>query len=219
MTGFLRTFRQSLPFLEKSVLGQHDVDFFLTTWNKDEEGNYIADDFYKPFLSYNLEKIVVKDIDVYNATKHVIKKINRSNDIFDIDARAKEHGEYWANRLKDQWFLVKTAFEEIEEPKNYDLIFRTRFDLFLENIQFYKDNCLIIPRDIGGWSYTDHMAYGNVEVMNKYCHLHDHIYNLYELHNIDITHAVNMPKFYIENYQTTVETRIDNSIKYFIKKV
>jgi hypothetical protein len=218
LTGFTRTYKHSFPLLQKNILDRYDVDLYLATWNKRDDGTYIDINYEKLYSGYNLKESVVKNIDFYNAEKFVIKKLTRENDVFDYNQRAKIHGEYWANRLKDQWFLVKTAFQSINNINSYDLILRLRFDLFLESILLFNAKGVVIPADIGGWSFTDHMAYGDVESMSKYCLLHDSIYSLYVDNNIDITHAVDMPKFYLESYGNPVKITTDKNIRYSIRK-
>lgn len=218
LTGFLRTYEKSYKFLENNLFNKYNIDIYLSTWNRQENGSFIAKDFYNLYSKHNLKKVIIEDIDSYNKNKFIIKKITRLNDVFDINERAKEHGFYWANRLKDQWYLVKKAFLSIEKTENYDIIMRFRFDIFLEYINLYLYNGITIPKDIGGWSFSDHMAYGDAESMKKYSFLHDHIYDLYLKNNIDITHAVDMPQYYLTNYNKPININIDHSIKYYIRK-
>jgi hypothetical protein len=49
--------------------------------------------------------------------------------------------------------------------------------------------------------------------MKKYFNLFDHIETLYNNFNLDITHAENMLKFYMQNYDGGIDTFVD-SIKY-----
>lgn len=218
ITGFLRTYEQAFSLLQRNVLDKYNIDLYLATWDKQENGSFVTSNFYNRYKNYNLKNVIIENVENYNKQKFVIKKITRNRDVFDIDERAKQHGEYWANRLKDQWYLVKKGYESIDNKKDYDLILRLRFDLFLESILLNKQDAVIIPKDIGGWRFTDHMAYGDTNSMNKYCLLHDSIYDLYLLHNIDITHAVEMPKYYLENFKEPVLTIVDTSIKYSIRK-
>jgi hypothetical protein len=62
------------------------------------------------------------------------------------------------------------------------------------------------------------MAYGNYDAMYKYCHFYDHIFKLYEKYNIDVSHAVNMLKFYMGEYEPKVETTVDVNLVYKINK-
>lgn len=218
LTGFLRTYKQAFASIRNNILDKYDTDLYVATWNKEEQEAYIPSNFTDLYKDCNLKNVLVEDIDAYNKEKYFIKKINRINDIFDVDPRAKQHGEYWANRLKDQWFLVKRGFLSIDSNINYDIILRLRFDLFIESICLKKQQGITVPNDIGGWNFTDHMAYGDSQSMKKYSLLHDNIYELYLNNNIDITHAVEMPRYYLQDYKTPVKIYKDNSIKYYIGK-
>lgn len=218
LTGFLRTYKYSFELLKKNLLDKYNIDLYLATWDKQENNTFIENNFENIYKNYNLKNLIIEDYKNYEKEKFIIKKINRHNDVFVINQRAKEHGEYWANRLKDQWFLVKRSFDSIKNLEDYDLIMRLRFDLFITNIVLNKFDGIVIPKDIGGWNFTDHMAYGDNKSMKKYCYLHDNIFLLYLLYNIDITHAVEMPKFYLENFENPVKILVDDEIKYFINK-
>jgi hypothetical protein len=218
LTGFLRTYSQAFPLLRESILDQYDVDLYLATWDKQENNLPTCRNFDNIYKEYQVKNIIVENLYKYNENKQIIQKIIRSGDVFDVNQRAKHHGEYWANRLKDQWYLVQKCFSSVQETGNYDIILRLRYDIFLHNIVLNKRRGITIPQDIGGWTFTDHMAYGDPDSMKKYCFLHDNIYKLYKLYNLDITHATEMPKFYLESYLDPVSTTIDTSIKYSIRK-
>jgi len=50
--------------------------------------------------------------------------------------------------------------------------------------------------------------------MKKYCHLFDHIPDMYYNFNVDVSHATKMVKYYMEEYgDYKVVTYIDESIK------
>ena len=227
LTGHLRKYKECYDSLYQHILSKYDVDTYCSTWNKQEKEvehtrektflNIIVNENY--FDIYKPKKITIINIDEYNQNKIIFKKLKRENDIFDIDERAKYHGEYWVNRLMDQWYLVKKAFESIENPQQYDKIIRFRYDIWLENFVLIDNNHITIPRDESFvWDYSDHMAYGNYDVMNKYCHIHNHIFKLYEKYNIDVSHAVNMLKFYIGEYEPKIETTVDTNLVYKINK-
>lgn len=218
LTGFLRTYTDSFPLLRNTILDRYDADIYLATWDRQENGLPTYRNFDSIYKNYQVKNTIIENLSVYNKNKHVIHKIIRPDDVFETNHRAKEHGEYWANRLKDQWYLVQKCFSSIEEKHNYDIILRLRYDLFLYDIVLNKRGGITAPQDIGGWRFTDHMAYGDPQSMEKYCFLHDNIYKLYELYNLDITHAVEMPKFYLESYGVPVDIKTDSSIRYLIRK-
>jgi hypothetical protein len=215
LTGFLRTYKETYPILESNILNKHICDIYSVTWSKQENNNSLDEKYFELYRK-NLKKYKIINSEEYYKNKKIFEPLDRENDVFKINSRAKEHGTYWANRLIDQWKLVHECFNLMETPDEYDLILRLRYDLKLHNITLNNTNNLIIPKDIGGWEFTDHMAYGNPKTMKIYCDLHNHIENLYIENNVDITHAVDLPKFYI--IKNNINFLIDKNIKYNIFK-
>jgi len=215
LTGFLRTYEQTYPLLESNVLNKYVSDIYSVTWSKQENNNFLNKKYFEIYQK-NLKKYKIIDSEKYHKDKKIFEPLDRENDVFKINMRAKEHGPYWANRLIDQWKLVYECFNLIKNPDEYDLILRLRYDLKLHNITLNHTNNLVIPKDVGGWEFTDHMAYGNPKTMKIYCDLHNHIENLYIENNVDITHAVDLPKFYI--IKNNINFLIDKNIKYNIFK-
>jgi hypothetical protein len=154
------------------------------------------------------------DLEHYNKNKIPFVQNERSDDVMVTDPRAIEHGTFWANRCRDQWYLVNEGFKSI--LGEYDVVLRTRLDIAYKDIELYKSDELIIPADIGGWDFSDHLAFGNYDAMEKYCSFYKHMQDVYDKHNVDPTHAVNFLKFYTSNYGTPTEYKIDKNITYKI---
>jgi hypothetical protein len=221
LTGFVRTYEESYALLKKNILDKFDCDIFISSWNVNcniQSLNPETFDISKVLERYspNLINYEFSDLENYLNKKTKIKLLKREHDIFKINSRAKEHGVYHVENLRDQWYIVKKGLNLINDPKKYDIIFRLRFDIFLYKIDLLNKD-FVIPKDIGGWEYSDHMAYGNWECMSKYCKIYDFIPSLYENYNIDISHAVDMLKFYMENFNK-VNTFVDDAIVYNIIK-
>lgn len=223
LTGFPRTYTRTYENLKKNILDVHDVDTYICSWDKCQlkSGD--------PFVSIDTESIVRKysgKLASYVFIDHErfisnrfpnINLLDRPNDVFKVDPRAMQHGSYWIERLRDQWYIVKYAFSMLHNPSQYDLIMRLRFDVDLLKIDLQQRE-FVIPKDIGGWQYSDHFAYGDYESMKKYCNIFDSFHDMYLTHNVDISHAVNLLKFYMEDYKNPVNTYIDDSINYTIIK-
>lgn len=228
LTGHSRTYKKTIDNLKKHILDNYDVDMYFFTWNKtqpltidNKESVYENIDTKTLIGDYssigNLVKYEIGDIDHYKQNRFEnIKFLDRENDVFKVNQSAIFHGSFWVERLRDQWYGVKKCFFLLENPFQYDCIIRMRFDIDLYNIQL-KNLDFVIPQDIHGWDYSDHFAYGNPESMKKYCHLFDYIPSMYYNLNVDVTHATNMPKFYMARYgDNRVTANIDDSIKYTI---
>lgn len=223
LTGFPRTYKRTYKNLKKNILDVYDVDTYICSWDKSQLKSgetLITTDTVDVITSYpgKISSYIFVDYEKYVEKRFSsIKLLDRDNDVFKVDPRAMQHGSYWVERLRDQWYIVKYAFSMLINPKQYDLIMRLRFDVDLIDIQI-KEKDFVIPKDIGGWDYSDHFAYGNYESMKKYCNIFDSFHDMYLTHNVDISHAVNLLKFYMEDYKKPVNTYIDNSINYTIIK-
>lgn len=223
MTGFPRTYGRTYPNLKKNILDKHNVDTYICSWDKCQlkSGQHaISADTSDVLSTYGgkISSYIFLDYEKYVQNRFEnIKFLDRLDDVFKVDPRAIEHGSFWVERLRDQWHIAKYAFSMIHNPSQYDLIMRLRFDVDLIDIEI-KDQNFVIPKDIGGWSYSDHFAYGNYDSMKKYCNMFDSFHDMYLTHNIDISHAVNMLQFYMEQYKTPVKTYVDSSIQYTIIK-
>ena len=215
LTGFLRSYKSMFHSLEDNLLKKYNCDLYCITWDEQEDKKKINIDDFKIYNKYLKNYRIQSNIE-YLSNKKNFSPLNRNGDVFKVNERAIHHGAYWANRLIDQWKLVYEGYNIIHNPNEYDIILRLRYDLYLKYINILNINSLIIPQDIGGWSFTDHMAYASPAIMKTYCDLHNNIEKLYIENNIDITHAVEMPKFYI--IKNNINYLIDNTIKYGIIK-
>lgn len=223
LTGFPRTYLKTYKNLKKNILDVYDVDTYICSWDKCQlisGGPLVSTDTIDVITSYpgKISSYVFIDYERYVDRRFPpIKFLDRDNDVFKNDPRAMQHGSYWVERLRDQWYIVKYAFSMLINPNQYDLIMRLRFDVDLVDIEL-KQKKFVIPADIGGWDYSDHFAYGDYDSMKKYCHVFDSFHDMYLTHNIDISHAVNLLKFYMQSYKVPVDTFVDNSINYTIVK-
>ena len=218
LTGFSRTF-EKVFFTIEELIHRYNADVYIATWDvsdnrltKEIISSEVTRDVFKDVP--NLMACSIFDLEYYTKNKIPFVQNNRSDDVMITDPRAIEHGTYWADRCRDQWYLVNEGFKSI--ISEYDVILRTRLDIAYKNIELYKSDELIIPADIGGWDFSDHLAFGNHAVMKKYCTFYKHMQNIYDKHNVDPTHAVNFLKFYISNYGTPTGYKIDNNITYKI---
>lgn len=223
LTGFLRSHLQVLVNIKHNLLDRYDCDLYCGTWDINQwyinqpYDNINTNTCFDCYKHYNLKYKIYSYSD-YNINKSCIAFHNRQHDVFSVNTRAKQHGSKWVERLRDQWWLVQQTWNLIDNGKLYDKIIRLRFDLTLENPLHITDHNFVIPQDIGGWSFSDHCAYGNYQAMSKYCNLYTHIPQLYYENNIDISHAVDMLEYYMRYFQTPMSAHIDTTWKYNIVK-
>lgn len=226
LTGFYRSFKETQAAYTHWA-NYYGADVYISTWDRDEwakdKNNYTRtikqQDFADFVSSINLGSLSMYDLENYNQSRVPFYQNPRPHDVMIADARAREHGTFWANRLRDQWYLVAKGWEHIfASARDYDVVFRSRLDIDVRNLPLYNANCIVIPKDIGGWDYTDHMAFGDFKSMEKYCNFYYNMQTFYDAYNIDPTHAVEFPKKYMTVAEPRCNYIIDQRISYDIIK-
>ena len=193
LTGHIRTFEKTKQSL-LNLFKEQELDIYCCTW--DNNGHYSISNKFE----LEIKKELILSEKQFNLQKKTFKFEDRNHDIFKTCKRAAEHGEYWINRLMAQWYCVQKSFDLLENYEEYDLIFRSRYDiLFSEKIIFKKNNFLNVPIN-KHHVYNDHFAYGSPVIMKKYSNLYDAYLEMYRKSNVDISYAEKMLKFYIEDY-------------------
>jgi hypothetical protein len=219
LTGFIRQHSNCKESVLEHIIKKYDTDVYFATWNKTQSylnSSLIPVNYQELIDSYtNTNGFLVLDYDNYMENKIPIKFQKRKNDVFLINQRAKEHGKFWIERLRDQWYVIQQGFLII--PNRYDIIIRLRLDVKLHNFNI-KSNLFTIPKPHPNNPYNDHIAYGTVEQMKKYCSLYDNIEKMYIEDNVDISFAELMLKHYMENRNPIIKTNIDDTISYEILK-
>ena len=106
--------------------------------------------------------------------------------------------------------IENSRFNLIEDYEKYDVITRCRYDLKFSNnkhIEYDLEKLNIAQtKNHSIHGYNDHFAIGAPEIMKNYCTIYDNIEKMYQEHNIDISYAEKMLKFYIEDY-CNIETK------------
>lgn len=229
LTGHCRDFDKSLPKF-KEIFEKYNCDLFFNTWDVNEYSINSLGKFNLSKHPVNKEKLIsslspyLKNYNFQNWEEYEknrfpkIEFIDRVDDVFKVNPRAIYHGSFYVERIRDQWWMVKNAWKLIDNPYQYDLIMRVRFDMFIEKIEFKKAE-FVVPRstigfhDIGTY-WSDYFAYGTPASMEKYFHFFDHIETLYKEYNMDISHAEQMHEFYMRKFGNKVDCFIDMDIVY-----
>lgn len=208
LTGHVRSFAQCKDsILEKFCDGGTDI--YACTW--DDRGDYcISKEFGLPIIKQSI-------LAPLPLPKFVPLAVE--GDIFN-GGRAAEHMKMgWVERLKRQWYCVKKGFELLDDYLKYEVIVRCRFDLMFTGGVFdsgYDYINILTPNPPN--TYNDHCAWGSPDVMQKYCNMFDHIEEMYERYNVDISNAEEMLKFYMEEFVPIVKTRVCD-LKYHVMKI
>lgn len=235
LTGFCRNYEKTYENLYRYILEKYNADIFISSWDVIQhrpvnwDSNNPTSNYQIPTSALDVDSV----IGLYNKNKNLISYNfenwenfckNRFNflDIsnnynFQINQRAKYHGSFWVERLRDQWYVVKKGWDLIKNPKQYDVILKIRFDLLINDIELNPNRFTIPSLDIVervGINYCDYLAYGTPTQMKKYMNLFDSIEKINLINGVDISNAEQMLYFYMEKYQSVINTFIDNNIKY-----
>ena len=241
LTGYCREYEKTYEALNKCILSKYDTDIYISSWDviqyrpenwdstnpksnqtypttpADIAGVCSLYNSNNKLINYNFENWN----EYYSNRFDNIKLLDRDGDIFKTNDRAKYHGSFWIERLRDQWCIVEKGWYLIDNPEKYDVILRIRFDILLEHMELISNTFTIPASDILSKidvQYCDYIAYGAPQIMNKYCHLFDNIETIYKDYNFDISHAESMLKFYMEEFKNSIITNIDNNLKYKLIK-
>jgi hypothetical protein len=232
LTGHSRDYNKTFDSLKKNLLDVYDCDVYFNTWdtNKTSSDRGVNRTFnipeklvdtqslvekYQPYLkNYNFESW-----DSYTNNRFPsISFLDRPDDVFKVNKRAIHHGSFWVERLRDQWWMIQRGWNLIENPQQYNLILKTGFDLQINKIEL-KITKFVVPKSevefykIGTY-WSNDIAYGKPDTMEKYCNMFDHIETMYKEHNIDISHAEAMNEFYMREYSNQSEVLIDMDTNY-----
>lgn len=157
LTGHLRSFQSNFEKLKHFLLDRFSVDIFISTWDK----NYIGPSGTKS-ISYSVEQIN----DLVNIYPNVKKVIINNYDMVNENSRTyiTSFGPFKPNKDPyyrkyvgapltietmvynvGQWYAVEKGFDSIDNPEQYSLFFRNRFDIeFLRPIHFKTGSVVMI---------------------------------------------------------------------------
>jgi len=236
ITGHLRGGIQNFHPAYNNFFSRYDSDIYISTWNQQEGGPEITEQHLFPWKETGrLINYKIHDLKEYERTKKwYVEDYERTYNIEDIcrlskhqvfaqfmnESEQEKRGthcgfgpeaiEYWANRIKDQYYMVRKSFDLLDDYEKYDTIIRFRFDLlFLTpfKFNFFENKLTVATNSSGDLQYPyDCIQYGRPEVMKKYFLLNEHIdnfiTNLNYLNKFSYRNfnAENMMKHYMEEY-------------------
>jgi len=170
LSGGLRNFKYTIPWINKFLIEPLDADVFVHGW-ANAEG-----------IANNEDKL--KDI------KNL--KDFKINDINDIKFNFLKDDDTIKERIKGQFYNIfecNNLSKKYEKNNNfiYDIIIRARPDVFFfsefedeDLIKIKKDNVLALPKEyfkIWSGNTTDTFAMGNRYVMDLYCDTYKYVEN------------------------------------------
>lgn len=213
-TGFLRmAHRGGTEWLFKDCYPNHEVDVYVATWNvlgaslrpEDNISTPVDEEYIRSLYGKNVKGVWIGDLEEYNKTRTPFRYTDRPNDIFNISPRAKEHIKAnWPDRLLDQWYVVKKAYELIPNPDQYDIIMRNRGDIGIHiPIKFDCPNTSAIHIPAyefdNGIKMEDKFAWGSPAVMSVYMNTYNEIQKMYDEDNTDVSFSEHLLYHYLIN--------------------
>jgi hypothetical protein len=230
LTGHCRDFELVFANLEEHLFKKYNADVYFNTWDVNQHSinsvgkfNLVNHPIDKDYLISKLQPYLknYNFVSWENYEKNRFPNISlleREDDVFKVNTRAIYHGTYYIERIRDQWWMVKQAWDLIENPYQYDIIMRVRFDMLFHNIELKKAKFVVPKSDIEFYkietNWSDYFAYGEPDAMYKYFHMFNSIEDMYVDYNIDITHAEQMHEWYMKEYGNKVQSFIDSEIIY-----
>jgi hypothetical protein len=217
LTGHARNYLHCFASIKRFLLDQYNTDVYISTWDMDSPGHGHQRNFvFAPGLDlspltelYPAAKIHVENHNDYVANRYPkidFMSMERKDDIVKTEG-VQIHGsvemtEFWLERFRDQWYMVKKGWQLIENPVQYDVIMRLRLDNTIHSLTLNPTDTISFPfinadRDR---LMSDHSAYGRPATMEKYCAVFDHYESMYKNNNINIAWAERMMNDYIGTY-------------------
>ena len=157
-TGFVRSYSIFGEQLHVNLLKAFsNADLYFCLWDVIDLTNS---------NKVNLDPIlkICKSMKVLNWNYHkdLVKKtikLDRQNDIYNINKFAISQGVEASNRIKNQWYLVRQGMDLIAD--NYDIVVRSRLDLNYTNVLLPNkiENGITIPYNF----FSNHYA-KNVDI-------------------------------------------------------
>jgi hypothetical protein len=223
LTGFVRTYKTTFDFLDYYLLSKYpNTDLYLMTWDHTQNNPKITNlDTYDKIdqndilETYNKQRVISYAFEDYLGFIQTKEKLSLIS-----DNKQYKYGDFWVDRLKDQWRIVQKGWNLIKNPEQYDIIGRIRYDIMFLATPVLKEKELCIPPAPTNMfdiiKYSDHMAFGDPAQMQKYCNLYSSISDMSD--KVDISDADKMLKYYLENHNDPIVPIINKTLKYTIMR-
>ena len=213
LSGHVRSFQKTHKNFEKRFLNNlksagHEYDIYISTWDTDGEKSqlgggsapiFVKDldtDLVAPELLriYNPIKLEVEATPPQDFLKFAIlakslrRKYPKLNNKIQSEKHRRLNSPKHIKGVLSQLYKIKKAYELIEEPNEYDIIIKYRFDLFIEDLVDWENEEFInristalylrtknkIYPD-GTTSWGDTMVMGPPDLMKYFCLAYDYI--------------------------------------------
>jgi hypothetical protein len=184
-SGLPRFLHETLPYWKKSILDVYSPDVFVHVWKNQDHSDLNVKNFI---------------MDAY-APKAMVQQPPKTFDVSIYNERIWPHRTTPQNQLSQYYGIWRsqTLRQEYENhlDRRYDIVIRSRFDWFLENVNLEVNNCINVAHTPTlcnhrfmweGGEYVginDQFAYGSSGNMTLYGNLINNLPFLYSQKQID----------------------------------
>lgn len=209
LPGLIRTFDNKVVIDSfNKTFDSVDFDSYSSIW--DIKGKVIKNKDYKKTIEYiSDDKILESDIDFLKNTFNIkkikidsYKKWNDENFVFlnEFDKKHK-HSAYQMtkNGIFSQYYQILESYKLIENPNEYDIIVKSRYDITFNKINFndikLKDNTYY-SSDCEKDHPTDFLFLGTHKFIKEFMDIYDYMKNIEPFNPLDITnkHHIYVPE-------------------------
>jgi hypothetical protein len=180
-SGQIRELDKSLEY-RKNIIQKYDMDVYGSFWETDEDSKTLFNQLNPKNVEYEDFNLFQPTIDVFNQEVSVPvhsepTEDKNSHHIVNSSLNPNHIDYIMKNNILSMWYKVWRA-NLISKKENYDIVIRTRTDIYFDEIEIEKNDYLNIP---WGWRYNtcwegcggpiDMFAYGKPEIMDFYSSL------------------------------------------------
>lgn len=180
ITGQIRNARETYPSLKKHILDSLNPDVYISTWLPETASHVVRYDDQEG-------KILAEPVENELGVQEILDMFTPQNVCFENTETEFYQGaherllgfgrfpETLAENVFLQQYKIRSGWRLIPDPKQYDFIIRSRFDLGFEefpDLSGLDPSKIYIPK---GWDWrggiNDLLAWGGPDQMEIYCNL------------------------------------------------
>lgn len=198
LTGHLRSHKENFDNLKKFLLDNNNVDVFVSTWDINYTGPKRQDKNNPNILAFRKfdENEIKENIKIYPNVK-ALKVHNADKAQEDTYEKFSSLiGKKWQNGKAVKscvaWYCVSEGFKLIENPNDYDILMRFRFDINLVSPLEFKSNELVVtpsePKAI--FKVRNHFQYGKPSIHNFMTHMYEYMMTTYSTYHNQLSEQI-----------------------------